>query len=76
MAFSDVELAPNITGLTYVDKNMNTKHVTDPVIPLDNLPCMVLGLSQKDLDATRVWARIHELGDLIKTYQALVLLDS
>jgi hypothetical protein len=32
---------------------------------------MVIGLSPGDLEATRIWARIHELGDLIATAQAL-----
>jgi len=71
LAFSNVELSPTAPGLTYVDRNMNTKHLTDQVIPLDDLPCMIIGLRPDDVEATRIWARIHELGDLISTVQAL-----
>jgi hypothetical protein len=73
LSFSDVELAPCVEELTYVDTSMNTKHVTGSVIPLDDLPCMVLGLGSGDLDATRIWARIHELEDLIATCDDLGL---
>ena len=71
LAFSDVELSPNMAGLTYVDRNMVTKHVNDSVIPLDDLPCMVLGLSMDDVEATRIWAGVHELGDLVAIAQGL-----
>lgn len=67
LAFSDVELTPTIEEVTYVDTNMSTKYLTGSVIPLDDLPCIVLGLGSEDLDATRIWARIHELEDLITT---------
>lgn len=71
LSFSDVELSPSMEALTYVDRNMSTKRTNGSTIPLVDLPCVVLGLDQKDLEATQVWARIHELRDLIVTCDAL-----
>ncbi len=75
LAFSDLELPPYIEEITYVDKDMETKTVSRPVIPLEDLPCILWGMNLTDLNATWAWSAIHELGVLVDTFQSLDMGD-
>ncbi len=75
LAFSDVELSPGIEYLNYVNVEMEEKSISEPQIPLEELPCIIWGLEEADLERTMAWGKIHELEDLASTYGLLGLDD-
>ena len=75
LAFSDVELAPDIDGFNYIGRNVSIKHLKNPVLRLEDLPCLIWGLDEQDLVATEIWAMVRELEDLLTFYDALGLTE-
>jgi len=66
-----IELPPDSPTLGYVGENLTGKKRSSRSIRTSNLPCILYGFSEDDLERTVIWSMIKELDDILSPYSRL-----